>query len=112
MSGVKGRTRTVTRRGLKDRTRGARNYQSGPDTLKRAHKYLADPIEVLTEAPDDTYCIEEGVPVDDTERPNSRKAYDAWTRFWPRTSEDLRAEEASWAAKSGPCVIKQKARTA
>lgn len=83
-------TRVVTRRGL------------------RPHKYLADPL-VVDEAPD-CYSIEEGVLVEPIERPNTRKAYDEFTRYWPRTSEDLRAEEATWAAKSGPCVIIQQGR--
>lgn len=92
--------RTVVNRGLKDR---ARPTVSDPAALKRPHKYLADPL-VVDEAPID-YVIEEGVLVDRTERPNQRKAYDEFTRFWPRTSDEYRIEEAAWAAKSGPCVI-------
>lgn len=59
------------------------------------------------------YVIEEGVVVDDTERPTRRRAYDEFTRFWPKTSADFRAEEETWAARSGPCVIiKQGRKTA
>lgn len=51
------------------------------------------------------YVVEEGVVLDAaTDSPNTRKAYDEFTRYWRRSSEDLRAEEAAWAARSGPCV--------
>jgi hypothetical protein len=72
--------------------------------MKRPHKYLADPIDVASEAPVD-YRVEDGVLVDITERPTARKAYDDWTRYWQPSPEDRKAEEAAWAAKSGPCVI-------
>jgi hypothetical protein len=85
-------TRTVTNRGLRGRG--------------RPHKYLVDPIEV-DEAPD-LYRIEDGVLVDDTERPEKNRAYDEFTRYWQRSKEDLRAEEAGWAARCGPVTIIQK----
>lgn len=51
------------------------------------------------------YTIEEGVVIDSDSRPTARKAYDEWTRHWQPSQEDRKAEEATWAAKSGPCVI-------
>jgi hypothetical protein len=70
------------------------------------HKFLTDAPVHDDEA---GYTIEDGVVVESTERPNARKAYDEWTRFWPKTSADYRAEEAEWAARSGPCVTLRKA---
>lgn len=73
------------------------------------HKYLtAAPVH------DDEagYTIEDGVVVDATERPTRRKVYDEWTRYWSPSREDRLAEEAAWAARSGPVIIKRKAGTA
>lgn len=66
------------------------------------HKYV-QPVAPCDEA---GYSIENGVIVDETERPNARKAYDDWTRFWRKTSAELRAEEAEWASRSGPVEVR------
>ena len=50
------------------------------------------------------YSIEEGVVIDPDTKPNARRAYDEFTRYWRRSPQELRAEEAAWAARSGPCV--------
>ena len=70
------------------------------------HKYLhGEPAEVNEGA--FGYHDEEGVLVDDTEalKPGTR-AYNEQTRFAPpQTREERLFEEASWAARSGPCVV-------
>lgn len=58
-----------------------------------------------THADEAGYVIEDGIVVDIDSRPTARKAYDEWTRYWQPSQEDRMAEEAAWAAKSGPCVI-------
>jgi hypothetical protein len=74
----------------------------------RAHKYLTDPIETADEA---GYRVEEGIVLDPCSTPaDDRRAYDEFTRYWRRTKDELRAEEESWAARSGPCVILKPAR--
>lgn len=75
--------------------------------MNRNHKYLADPLETADEA---GYTIEDGVVLDFDSKPNARKAWDEWTRYWRPSAEDLRAEEAAWAARSGPVIIKQEGR--
>lgn len=75
------------------------------------HKFLtAEAIH-----PDEAgYTVEDGVILDDEDgtRPNARKVYDEWTRYWPKTSEEKKAEEAAWAAKSGPVTIIRKGKVA
>ena len=72
-------------------------------------RYLTEDLNHPDEA---GYAVEDGVVVDIDARPNARRAYDEWTRFWPRTKEDLAAEEAAWAARSGPCIIIKERKTA
>lgn len=56
------------------------------------------------------YSIEDGVIVDADERPTARKAYDEWTRYWAPSPEQKKAEEAAWAARSGPCITIKEGR--
>jgi hypothetical protein len=59
------------------------------------------------------YTIEDGIVVDIDSRPNARRAYDEWTRYWQPSAADRQAEEAAWAARSGPVyTIKEGKRTA
>lgn len=70
----------------------------------RKHKYLTDPT---TTADESGYRVEEGIVIDPTDDPSTCRAYDEWTRFWRRSKEDLRAEEAAWAARSGPVTVRK-----
>jgi hypothetical protein len=77
--------------------------------MKRPHLYLADPLDVSDEA---GYRIEEGVILDVEDRPTARRAYGEFTRYWQPSKEDRLAEEARWAALSGPCITIKEGRTA
>lgn len=59
------------------------------------------------------YTIEDGIVKDATEgvRPNTRM-FGEFTRWHQPTREEILAEEAAWAARSGPVIIKRKGRTA
>lgn len=63
-------------------------------------RYLADPLT----SDEAGYTIEDGVLLDADSKPNARRAYDEFTRYWRRSAAELRAEEEAWAARSGPCV--------
>ena len=71
------------------------------------HKFFTDRPDHVDEA---GYTVEDGIVVDDTERPEAHKAYDYWSRAWTPSREQMRAEEAAWAARSGPCVTIKKGR--
>lgn len=68
----------------------------------------------LNAAPDreveQNYTIEDGVVLDFDSKPNARKAYDEWTRYWTPSAADKAAEEAAWAARSGPCIVIKEGR--
>lgn len=68
-------------------------------------RYLSPEVE----HPDESgYDIVDGVIVDIDARPNARKAYDEWTRYWAPSATEKKAEELAWAARSGPCVTIRK----
>lgn len=66
------------------------------------HKFLSPDA---THADEAGYSIEDGIVVDIDSRPNARKVYDEWTRYWAKTPAEKQAEEAAWAARSGPVTI-------
>ena len=68
-------------------------------------KYLnEDPTERVDDA---GYRVEDGIVVHGEDRPTTRKAYDEFTRYWRKTKDELRAEEALWAARSGPVTVRR-----
>jgi len=75
-------------------------------------RYMTDNLEIAAtqDAPLD-YEIEEGVLVDITEKRQTltdRQTHKAEYAAWQyRSPEELRAEEARWAAQSGPVFIKR-----
>ena len=71
------------------------------------HKFFTDNPEHPDEA---GYTVEDGIVVNDEDRPETHKAFDYWSRAWTPSREQMRAEEAAWAARSGPVVIKRKGR--
>lgn len=73
------------------------------------HKFLTAETEHADEA---GYTIEDGVVVDIDSRPNARKAYDEWTRYWVPSPTEKKIEEAQWAARSGPVIIIKEGRQA
>lgn len=62
-----------------------------------------DPTQHWDEA---GYHVEDGILVDADTKPN-HQAFDYWTRYWRPTSDELRAEEAAWAARSGPVTVRR-----
>lgn len=74
----------------------------------RQSKYLTDPLVAGDEA---GYTVEDGIVIDTETRQNMR-AYDEWTRYWRKTPAEKEAEEAAWAARSGPVTIIRKGKTA
>lgn len=63
-----------------------------------------------TRADEAGYTIEDGVVVDIDSRPNARKVFDEFTRYWHPSAADRQAEEEAWAARSGPVIIKKAGR--
>jgi hypothetical protein len=62
---------------------------------------------------DPGYAVQDGVVInrdDDTPKPTSRR-YQTSIRTYEQTKIERRAEEAAWAARSGPVYIKQKGNT-
>lgn len=73
---------------------------------RHPHKYLTgDPSTVTDEA---GYQIEDGIIVDPASDPNWSKPSRVADRYNRPTREQLLAEEAAWAARSGPVYTTQK----
>jgi hypothetical protein len=72
------------------------------------HLYLhGEPLEVSDEA---GYRVEQGIIVDDNETPEARKGYRLLARYEfdrPRTAEEVRTEEARYAARNGPVTVRR-----
>lgn len=65
-------------------------------------RYLkGDPIE----DPQQDYDIDQGIVVDRVEKPTARRNWTAMSRYYRPTKADREAEEASWAARSGPVYV-------
>lgn len=76
------------------------------------HKFLhGEPLECSDEA---GYTVEDGIIVDDNETPEARKGYRLLARYEfdrPRTVEEIRTEEARYAARNGPVTITRPVNT-
>lgn len=70
------------------------------------HKFLhGEPLECTDEA---GYTVEDGIIVDDNETPEARRGYRLLARYEfdrPRTAEEVRTEEARYAARNGPVTV-------
>lgn len=66
------------------------------------HKYLTPEA---THADEAGYVVDEGIVVDPASEPTRYHRQFSDLSVTPPSKEELLAEEARWAAQSGPCVI-------
>ena len=60
---------------------------------------------------DPGYRCEDGIVVEAEDLKPTRRRYTGINRSYNQTKIERAAEEAAWAARSGPVIIKRKART-